>query len=253
MNTGQSYFGMTLAQIGVLAGLALVACIAIGLLGSMLLNTVPGVEQVQPTYTLQPSPTPILTTTPWPTITPIPNWQEYSLSGGRARIWLPASYIGGEPSTSSEMIKENLRNTFNDEAFASDIEGLLAIPEIEFFAFDTQFVNSARFMYVGTEALDPDKPLHMDDYLNQKMDDFAVGDDRVTGRQIVQLDNYPAGKLVVESKVPAGEVETFITKVIYMIEVDDTMWLITFRTGRDEFSDYQQTIETSAGSFWVQR
>jgi hypothetical protein len=93
----------------------------------------------------------------------------------------------------------------------------------------------------------------MDDYLNQMMDDFADGNDRVTGRQIVQLDHYPAGKLVVESKVPVGGAETYVTMAIYMIEADDTMWLIRFRTGREEFSDYQQTIETSAGSFWVER
>lgn len=76
-----------------------------------------------------------------------------------------ASYLGGEPSTSSEMIKENLRNTFNDEVFASDIEGLLAIPEIAFFAFDTEYENSARFMHVGMEALDPDLDSPLDYYL----------------------------------------------------------------------------------------
>ena len=253
MNTGQRYFGMTLGQIGILAALAVVACLVIGILGSMMLNSAPSAQQVQPTYTLQPSPTPILTSTPWPTVTPIPNWQEYSFSDGGARIWLPASYIGGVPSTSSEMIKENLRNKFNDEAFVGDIERLLAIPEIKFFAFDTEYVDSVRFMYVGTEALDPDKPQTMDNYLDKMMDNFKDGNDRVIGRQIVQLDHYPAGKLVVESKVPAGEYETFVTVAIYMIEVDDTMWLITFRTGRDEFNSQQQIIETSANSFSVQR
>jgi hypothetical protein len=252
MGTGQRYFGMTLVQIGMLAGLALVACIAIGVLVTLMLNPVPFSQQTEATYTLQPSPTSVVTSTPWPTVTPIPNWQEYSFADGRARIWLPASYIGGEPATSSEMIKENLRTAFEDEAFVSDIEGLLAIPEIDFFAFDTEFVDSARFMYVGTEALDPDLSLSMDYYLNRMMDNFTGVNERVVERQIARLDHYQAGRLVVESKVPAGDTEKFVTTVIYMVRVNDTMWFTTFRTGREEYKDYQQIIQTSANSFWVQ-
>ena len=45
MKTGQKYFGMTLAQIGILAALALVACIVIGILGTLMLNLFPGTQQ----------------------------------------------------------------------------------------------------------------------------------------------------------------------------------------------------------------
>jgi len=251
MKTGQRYFGMTLAQIGILAGLAVVACIVIGILGTMLLNAAPN-TQVQPTYTLQPSPTPVVTSTAWPTVTPIPNWQEYSFLDGQARIWLPASYTGGDTATSSEAIMEKLRATFNDEAFASDVQGLLAIPEIAFFAFDTESTSSARIAYVASEALNPDLDLSMDYYLNRMMDNFTGANDRVVERQIAQLDHYQAGKLVIESKVPAGDTERFVTIVIYMVQVDDTMWFITFRTGREEFKEYQQSIEVSVNSFWIQ-
>jgi hypothetical protein len=252
MKTGQRYLGMTLAQIGILVALVLVACVAIGILGTMMLSMGPLTQQAEPTYTLQPSPTVVLTPTPWPTITPIPDWQEYSFTESQARIWLPARYIGGDTATSKDIVMERLRATFNDEAFASDIQGLLAIPEIAFFAFDTEFTNSARFMHVGKEALDPDLALSMDDYLNRLMDTFTGSNDRVVGRQIAELDYYRAGKLVVESKVPAGDVETFVTAAIYLIQVNDTMWFITFRTGRDEFKDYQDIIESSVNSFWVQ-
>jgi hypothetical protein len=160
--------------------------------------------------------------------------------------------VGGDTKTSSDAIMERLRATFEDDVFASDIQGLIAIPEIAFFAFDTEFDNSARFMHVGKEPLDPDLALSMDDYLNRMMDNFAGGNDRVVERQIAQLDYYSAGKLVVESKVPAGEVEIFVTMVVYMIEIDDTMWFITFRTGRDEYVSQQPVIEASVNSFWVQ-
>jgi hypothetical protein len=253
MNTGKRYFGMTLAQIGILVALAIVACVVIGILGMMMLNSSPFTQQqVEPTYTLQPSPAVVLSPTPWPTITPIPDWQEYSISEGQARIWLPARYIGGETATSTDMIMERLRATFNNETFANDIQVLLAIPEVIFFAFDTEFENSARFMYIGKEALDPDLVYSMNYYLNSLMDSFTGANDRVVGRQIEELDYYKAGNLVVESKIPAEGAEVFITTTIYLIQVNDTMWSITFRTGREEFSDYQEIIETSVKSFWVQ-
>ena len=198
---------MTFTQISILAALALVACVVIGILGTLMLNLFPGTQQAEPTYTLQPGPTPVLTATAWPTITPIPDWQEYSFTEGRTRIWLPASYIGGEPATSSDMIRENLKTIFDDEDFSRDIEGLLAIPEIDFFAFDAEFVDSARFMYVGTEALNPDLDLSMDYYLNRRMDIFTGASDRVVERQIAQLDHFEAGKLVIESKVPVGDAD----------------------------------------------
>ena len=160
---------------------------------------------------------------------------------------------GGDTGTSSEEIMEKLKATFNDEAFASDIQGLMAIPEIDFFAFDTEFDQFARFMYVGNEALNPDLDLSMDDYLNRMVDNSTDGSDRVVERQITQLDYYSVGKLVVDSKVPAGEVEHLVTMAIHMIQVDNTMWLITFRTGREEYVSHRQIIESIVNSFWIQR
>ena len=48
MNTGQRYFGMTIVQIGILAALALVACIVIGILGTLMLNRAPSPQQTEP-------------------------------------------------------------------------------------------------------------------------------------------------------------------------------------------------------------
>ena len=253
MNTGQRYFGMTIAQIGILAALALFACIVIGILGTLMLNRSTSPQQTDPTSTLQPGPIFAVTSTPWPTVTPIPGWQEYSFAENQVRIWLPASYTGGDTATSSEVIMESLRATINNETFVSDIQDLLAIPEIVFFAFDTESADSIRFTYVGKEALNPDLDLPMDYYLNRMMGKFSAASDRVVERQVAQLDFYAAGKLAVESKVPSGDVETFVTRVIYLVQVDDTMWTITFRSGREEYSAYQPTIEASINSFWIQR
>jgi hypothetical protein len=253
MKTKQRYFGMTLAQIGILAALALVACIVIGILGTMMLNFAPTTQPVEPTYTLQPSPTVAFSPTPWPTITPIPDWQEYSFAEGQASIWLPASYIGGDTVTSSEAIMEKLKATFDDEAFANDIQGLMATPEISFFAFDTVYTSAVRFMFIGRETLSPDVVVTLDGYLNSMVDNSINGSDRLVERQVTQQDYYQVGKLVVESKVPAENAEVYVTVATYVIQVDNTMWLITFRTGREEFGGYRPTIESIANSFWIQR
>ena len=252
MKTGQRYFGMTLPQIGILAALALVACIVIGILGTLMLKASPATQQTEPISTLQSNPTSVLTSTALPTITPIPNWQEHSIADDQARIWLPASYAGGDTATSSEIIMEKLRATFSDEALFNDVQGLLAIPEIVFFAFDTELTGSTKFMYVGREALNPDLDLPMDYYLNRTMEKFSNASDRVIERQTVQLDYRLAGKLAVESKTLVGDAETFVTTVIYLVQEGDTMWSITFRTGREEYTDYQQIIKTSINSFWIQ-
>jgi hypothetical protein len=254
MKTGQRYFGMTLAQIGILAALAFVACIAIGMLGIMLLNSVPQTQQIEPTYTLQPSPTAVVTSTPWPTVTPIPGWQEHIFADGQARIWLPASYIGGDTVTSSGAIIEKIKTTIDDEAFANSIQELIAAPEISYFAFDTaESTSVVRFMFVGRETLSPDLVLTIDDYLNRMMDIAADGGSRVVERQVTQLDYYPVGKLVVEHKIPAGEVEIYVTMAVYVIQVDNTMWSMTFRTGREEFGSHRPIMEASANSFWMLR
>jgi len=244
---------MTIAQIGILAVLALVVCIVLSILGSMIMSSAASPQPTTQTYTLAPSPTAISTSTPWPTITPVPDWKVHSFASDQAQIWLPNSYFGGDIATSSDEIMRELRDTVDDDAFASDIEGLIAIPEIIFFAFDTNITDSVRFMYVGSEPLDSDMSLTMDDYLNKMMDNFKDSNDRIVERQIAQLDNFPAGKLVIESKVPAGDVEKFVSMAIYMIEVEDTMWFIAFRTGRSEFAAHQETILTAVNSFWVQR
>jgi hypothetical protein len=245
---------MTFAQIGILAALAFVACIIMGFLGMMLLGSAPATPQVQPTYTLQPTPTTVVTSTPWPTITPIPNWQEYTFADGQARIWLPANYVGGDSVTSGSAIMEQVKAASNEEAFINGVQELIASPEVSFFAFDTDESTSViRIMFVSRETLSPDLVLTIDDYLNHMVDDAVAEGGRVVERQVTQLDSYPAGVLVTEIRISAGDIEVYVTVTMYVIQVDNTMWFMTFRTGREEFGNYRPTIEASANSFWISR
>ena len=249
----QRYFGMTVGQLIILAVLGCIAISLAGIAGSMALTMTSNPAPVsQPTYTPAPTQTPSPTSTAVPTITAIPDWKSYNFAEHQAIVWLPASYFGGDTPASSDAIMSNLRASTADEAFINDIQGLIALPEIKFFAFDTDFSNGAKFMYVGSEALDPDTYLTMDDYLNRMMDNFTSGSERVVERQTIELGRYPAGKLVVENRVPAGEGETIVSMAIYSIRVGDTMWYLNYRTGKTEYKGYQPIIEESVNSFWAQ-
>jgi hypothetical protein len=186
-------------------------------------------------------------------VTPIPGWQEYIFADGQARIWLPASYTGGDTVTSGGTIMEKVKATIDDEAFINGIQELIASPDVSLFAFDTEYTSVIRYMFVSRETLSPDLVVTIDDYLNHIVDGAAEDGGRVVERQVTQLDYYPVGTLVAEKKIPAGEVEIYVSVAIYVIQVDNTMWFITFQTGREEFGSQRPIMESSINSFWIQR
>jgi hypothetical protein len=149
---------------------------------------------------------------------------------------------------------EQVKAASNEEAFISGVQELIASPEVSFFAFDTAESTSViRFMFVSRETLSSDLVLTIDDYLNHMVDDAVAEGGRVVERQVTQLDSYPAGVLVTELRISAGDIEVYATVAMYVIQVDNTMWLMTFRTGREEFGSYRPTIEASANSFWISK
>ena len=148
---------------------------------------------------------------------------------------------------------ENLRTAVDDDAFTTSLQNLIENPDVIFFALDTDLTDVIKFMFVSSESIDPDLQITMDDYINQVMDNINETS-RVVERQIVQFDNFPAGKLVGETIVPAGDsVEVSVSIAVYMIRVDNTMWVITFRTGRQDYLSYQETMDAIVNSFWVQQ
>lgn len=249
---GQKTLGMTSGQWIVLVVLGMAACILIGIAGVMLLRVRAGaVQVVAPTGTPAPSRTPLPTPTAVSTVTPIPGWTAYTFAQGQASLWLPAGYNGGDPSTATETIMANLRSATQDQAFLDDVRDLIALPDIKFFAFDPDFDTGIRIVYVGAEAMDPGADVNMDEALNQLMSNFTGASDRVVERQVVQLERFPAGKLVVDSKVPAGDGEALTSLAVYAVQSGEWMWYLSFRTGREEFKGYQPTIEASVNSFWA--
>lgn len=252
MNIQKRYFGMTQAQIGILVGLALVSCVVIGIFGKMISDTNAAVEPASRMYTPSPTPLPTASPTPWPESNPISGWQVHTFASPQAQIWLPKSYIGSDTTTITVDELEKVKITIDDVFLNEDLYRISS-PEVAFFAFDTASSEVLRNVYVRRESLDPASLLSMNDHLNMLMADLSSDSDRVVERQIKQMENFPAGTLVLESKVLQDDVEAFVSTSVHMIRVEDTMWTIVLRSGRGEYSDYKTTIEDIVNSFWVQR
>ncbi len=106
MAQNRKYYGMTLTQIGILAGLAGVACLLFGLVVWFALRGDSDLFARAPRNTpvLQSTPTPFALATLAPTETPTPipyemlipaDWLQFKT--GLVEIWLPADFKLGDP------------------------------------------------------------------------------------------------------------------------------------------------------------
>ena len=254
----KEYFGMSPVEIGILVILLIVICIIGGFVVMVILGSSPAVSSEpaavhQPTYTLAPSIPPSITPPPRITPTPMPGWARFEFADGKAEIWLPESYQGGDTVASQDIVILTLETYIGDDYFIESVKPLITSPEVLFFAFDTESDGAIRFVYVVAEQLSPDIIITMDDYLNVLSDYATAEGTRIVGRDIISLDHYSdVGVLTVENEVPDRTgVYYYITLSTHAIRIDNTIWAISFRTGRNEFLEYSSTIDTSLRTFYV--
>ncbi len=225
-NVKASFFGMTPAQAAVLAVLAVVSFVVLGV------GLFVSLTDRAPAPPAQPTPT------------PIPGWK--ALEGEGVTLWLPVSFTGGDPETDLELIVGSVR--------ALGPEYLQLAQMIEqnqtafvIWAFDAQVGPSGFLTNVNvTREKAPSATTvsaYMEAVVKQLPSDF-----RVVGREVVALDRYQAGQLTLEFTVlgRAGK------QLSYMIKDGRTMWTVTYSTGADEFERRQPIFEQSAHTFVIQ-
>jgi hypothetical protein len=176
-----------------------------------------------------------------PTNTPVPGWTKFEGEG--IELWLPDSYVGGDISENLDSIVALLRDQGPDfEQIAQMIE---QNPDIyALWATDSEVGSSGFLTNVNIIPEQVISTMSIDTYLDAAEQQFPP-QFQVVERDNVSVGKYDAGRLVVEFNL-TGVVGK---ELLYAIKDGNTMWIITFATGLEEFDDRLPEFEQSVSSF----
>lgn len=178
-------------------------------------------------------------------ITPtlIPGWEKFEGKG--VELWLPESYDGGNVSEDLQTVVEKIRSLGPEyENMASVIEknpDMFAI-----WAFDSKIGTSGSLTSAAITFEKVKSVITIDTYLDAVSSQLPASF-KVTDRQIVKLNGYDAGKLLIEFTISG----TNGKELMYAVKNGNTFWVITYGTGADEFDLRLPEFEKSALTFKV--
>ena len=198
----------------------------------------------EPTPTVQPTAIPEATATVQPTATPIPGWEKFE--GGGVALWLPQSYEGGDLDEDIDLIVDRLRSLGPDfEQMAQMIEQNPTLYVI--WAFDSEVGPSGFLTNMAVTTEKVPSAITIDTYLDAAEGQFP-DQLQVVERDIVSLGDREAGRLVIEFNI-SGVIGQ---EVMYVVKDGNTMWVITYATGAEEFDQRLPVFEQSALTFTIE-
>lgn len=185
--------------------------------------------------TAKPTLTPILTT-------PIPGWEKFS--SGNVELWMPANFDGGDLTNDLDVIIQRMRS------FGPEYQKLADMIEknpsaVTLLVFDTQVGSSGFLTNVNVIKEPVISTMGMQTYLDSTSKQFPSIGFNVIEIGIVQLDNYQAGRLVVQADALKAK------EAMYIIKVKSVMWVITYSTGISEFENRLPIFEKSANTIKI--
>ncbi len=235
MTQNRKYYGMTPAQIGILASLAGVACLLFGLTGWFILrrNQSPFARAPQNTPVVQSTSTPFVLPTLSPTETPTPvpyealipeGWTQFKT--GLVEIWLPKEFKQGDS------------NLFKDSANAASRE-LIATGATS---------KSSLYKMLVMVSYEPLNGASLDDYLNSQIAQLPT-DVRMAERRKVSVNSTEVVRFVFETR--SGNVD--LDDLTYVFLDGSTIWYVEYVAQINEFYEMLSTFEQSAKTFRVVR
>ena len=174
----------------------------------------------------------------------IQGWSKFE--GNQVELQLPNTYKGGDLAKDIEVIAADMR------ALGADFEPIVKSLEqnpnaISLWAFDSEVGPSGNLTNVNIVAEKVLSAVTLDAYL-----DAAAGQlppqFKVVGREMVQLDQYEAGKLTTEFSINGVNGK----QLVYVVKQDNTVWVVTYSTGQDEFEQRVSAFEKSINTFYIQ-
>lgn len=175
--------------------------------------------------------------------TSIPGWEKFEANG--VELWLPESYDGGNLKEDLQTVVEKIKSLGPEyENMANVIEqnpDMFAI-----WAFDSNIGASGSLTSTAITFEKVMSVVTIDTYLDAASSQLPASF-VVTDRQIVKLNGYDAGRLMIEFSITG----TNGKELMYAIKNGNTFWVITYGTGADEFDQRLPEFEKSALTFKV--
>jgi hypothetical protein len=233
MNTDRKYFGMSIRQIGILAGLAGVALVLFCIAGSLILGRARGLFARPAASTSTPQPTPTLIIAPTLTPTPAATARPYEslIPGGWVQylsalyeIWIPPGYKSGSP-----------------DVLISGLGGS-SIPDLSVSGKYSSL--SANKIYI-TVAYEPLGAGSLDDFLKTRLS--ALGPYlSLSERSKTDLNTVPVTRLVFGGR-KGNNID--LSELTYVVQDGGTIWYLQYSAELSEFYEMLPTFEASALTF----
>jgi hypothetical protein len=230
MQLNKKYFGMTLTQIRILAGLAGAACILFGLTAWLFLrgsfNRSPvgqgtPVSQSTATPWAIPSPAPTRTATPVPYEQLIPSgWVQFKT--GLVELWLPADFQPGDPQ-----LFNNSSNTGIGELILSSSRS-----------------DSSLYQTLVIVSYEPLTAESLDVYLDAEAAKIPANI-RIAERKKVTLNSREAVRFVFETRYNSVDVND----LTYVFLDGGTIWYVEYVAQINEFFEMLSVFEKSVQTF----
>ena len=235
MQQNRKFFGLSLSQLGILAGLAGVACLLFGLVGWFALRGKAGflgrspqntpVIRATSTMIVIPTLTPTQTPTPAPYEMLIPNgWEQFKTE--LVEIWLPSSFKPGDPKLLSDWTK-------------------LAVPEL---IMTGSTAKSSLYQMLVTVSYEPLTTNSLDAFLDSKVAKFPT-EVRVAERRKVSVNSTDAVRFVFETRSNNIDIDV----LAYVFLDGSTVWYVEYGAQINEFYEMLPTFEDSIKTFRIVR
>ena len=235
MTQDRKYLGMTLQQAGILAGLAVVACILLSVATWLALRTGLGMLSQPPgsTPVMGSTSTPFLlpTLSPTATLTPVPyealvpeGWTQHKTA--LIELWMPPDFENAAPGVVSGVAGNSV---FLDLALVAT-SGKSSYP---------------RSVSVSYEPLTSDT---LEQFLDVKLSNIPP-ESNLAVHQIVTINSMDATRLMFESQ--AGSL--YLNDLLFVFQDGGTVWYVKYSAEISEFYEMLPVVEESIKTFRMVR
>lgn len=175
-----------------------------------------------------------------PAFTPPAGWNKFEGEG--IEIWLPNSYQGGDLEKDLDVIVGRLESMGPE--YEQIIQTIKANPALfVLWAFDT-YIGDTGFLtnmnitheeVVSAVTLD----MYIDAVKQQLPSTFTI-----TDQKNIQL----GGKEAIQLEIDVNEAGINAKEAMFIIKDDNTIWVVTYSTGADEYANRLPVFEQSANT-----